>query len=141
MLTGTDDALVVLAWAISVAQTGTAAAWMKASWYGYRSSDVPALSVDQQIFASKMMFVEGLLYNPVLGLVKWSIIVFLMRLDDKRRSIRFILWALLVVNIGHMIAVFFGVVRLAYSIDSSACNSYVVTDKLYLHQKTSQMRE
>lgn len=80
-----DDILIFIAWAIDVAQTGTAAAWMKATWYGYHSSDVPDFTVEQQVHQAKIMLVQGLLYNPVLGLVKWSIIVFLMRLDDKRK--------------------------------------------------------
>ncbi|KAI7490742.1 hypothetical protein KC351_g442 [Hortaea werneckii] len=104
-----DDILVFIAWAIDVAQTGTAAAWMKATWYGYHSSDVPDFTVEQQVHQAKIMLVQGLLYNPVLGLVKWSIIVFLMRLDDKRKIIKWTLRILLAVNLGHLIAVFFGV--------------------------------
>lgn len=80
-----DDILIFIAWAIDVAQTGTAAAWMKATWYGYHSSDVPEFTVEQQVHQANIMLVQGLLYNPVLGLVKWSIIVFLMRLGDKRK--------------------------------------------------------
>ncbi|KAI7084716.1 hypothetical protein KC356_g6510 [Hortaea werneckii] len=104
-----DDILVFIAWAIDVAQTGTAAAWMKATWYGYHSSDVPDFTVEQQVHQAKIMLVQGLLYNPVLGLVKWSIIVFLMRLDDKRKIIKWTLRILLAVNLGHLISVFFGV--------------------------------
>jgi len=87
-----------------------ATVWMKVTWYGYRMKDVPTLSVGEKIFADKMFFTQGLLYNPVLGLVKWSIIVFLMRLEDRRKIIKWTLWGLLVFNLAHMVSVFLAVV-------------------------------
>lgn len=83
---------------------------MKISWYGYRTVDVPELSVEDRILSDKVFFAQGLLYNPVLGLVKWSIILFLLRLDDARKSIKWTLWGLLVFNIAHMVSVFLVVV-------------------------------
>lgn len=83
---------------------------MKVTWYGYRATDVPTLSLRDKIFADKVFFTQGLLYNPVLGLVKWSIIIFLMRLEDRRKIIRRTLWGLLVINIAHMVSVFLVVV-------------------------------
>jgi len=83
---------------------------MKITWYGYHTRDVPELSVQDKILSDKVFFAQGLLYNPVLGLVKWSIILFLLRLDDRRRYIRWTLIALQVFNIAHMVSVFLVVV-------------------------------
>jgi hypothetical protein len=83
---------------------------MRVTWYGYRAADVPALSLHDKIFADKVFFTQGLLYNPVLGLVKWSVVIFLMRLGDRRKMIRWTLWGLLVFNLAHMVSVFLVVV-------------------------------
>ena len=107
---GTDDALAITAWTISVAQAVVATVWMRVTWYGYRAADVPTLSLPDKIFADKVFFTQGLLYNPVLGLVKWSIIIFLMRLEDRRKMTRWTLWGLLVFNLAHMVSVFLVVV-------------------------------
>lgn len=72
--------------------------------------DVPELSIEDRVFSDKVFFAQGLLYNPVLGLVKWSIILFLLRLDDQRKSIKWTLWGLLMFNLAHMISVFLVVV-------------------------------
>lgn len=106
----TDDTLVIIAWTISVAQAITAATWMKITWYGYRTEDLPEFSVEDRVLADKVFFAQGLLYNPVLGLVKWSILLFLLRLEDQRKSINWTLWALLVFNLMHMVSVFLVVV-------------------------------
>lgn len=83
---------------------------MKKTWYGYHTRDVPEFSMEDKILSEKLFFVQGLLYNPVLGLIKWSIIIFLMRLDDKRKSVRWVLWALWIFNLAHMISVFLVVI-------------------------------
>ena len=83
---------------------------MKLTWYGYHTRDVPELSMQDRILSDKVFFAQGLLYNPVLGLVKWSIILFLIRLDDRRRHIRLTLLILQVFNIAHMISVLLVVV-------------------------------
>ena len=105
-----DDVLTITAWTISVAQAAVATVWMKVTWYGYRTRDIPMLSLQDKIFADKVFFTQGLLYNPVLGLVKWSIIIFLMRLEDRRKTIKWTLRGLLAFNLAHMISVFLVVV-------------------------------
>lgn len=83
---------------------------MKITWYGYHTRDVPELSEQDKILSDKVFFAQGLLYNPVLGLVKWSIILFLTRLDDWRRNFRWTLVALQVFNVAYMVSVFLVVV-------------------------------
>lgn len=59
------------------------------------------------MYAEKLDMAQQLLYNPILCIVKASVLLFLMRLDDKRPTI---VWSLRVFwwfNLGHMVAVFF----------------------------------
>lgn len=98
--------MVLAAWAIALAQTSVNTVSMKATHYGYRSKDVPSFSVKERVYHSKLGFATGLLYNPVLGLVKWAIILFLLRLGDQRPQIRWTLYFLLAFNISHMLSVF-----------------------------------
>jgi hypothetical protein len=53
--------------------------------------DIPdyVRAVDNQVFASKLNMAQQLLYNPILGIVKASIILFLLRLGDRRWFIRY----------------------------------------------------
>jgi hypothetical protein len=83
---------------------------MKITWYGYHKTDVPELDLQDKIIADKLFFAQGLLYDPVLGLVKWSIILFLLRLDDRRKGIWWTLMSLQAFNLAHMISVFLVVV-------------------------------
>jgi hypothetical protein len=103
---------------------------MKIAWYGYHTRDVPELSQQDKILSDKIFFAQGLLYNPVLGLVKWSIILFLIRLDDRRRYIRWTLIALQVFNVAHMVAVFLVVI-----FQCSPVNMY------WNHHKTDELVE
>jgi hypothetical protein len=104
-----DDALCVFAWALAVANAAVTYRFTIVYHIGYHIWDVPEPSIEDQVYASKLSMAQQLLYNPILCLVKASIMLFLMRLGDQRRVIRYSLTAFFVFNIGHMIAVFFGV--------------------------------
>lgn len=64
--------------------------------------------MEEVVHSNKLGMVQQLLYNPILGLVKASIMVFLFRLGDQRKFIRYSLIGLFIFNLGHMIATFFG---------------------------------
>lgn len=72
--------------------------------------DVPPLTLEESILSAKMNFGQGLIYNPILGCVKFAIILFLLRLEDKRRRVQWTLWALFALNFGHLVAVFLVVI-------------------------------
>jgi hypothetical protein len=76
------------------------------SWQGYRYYDIPPLSVEDGMQASKYDLANQLLYNPILALVKASIIFFLWRLEDRREVIRWSLISFFVVNLGLATATF-----------------------------------
>lgn len=55
-------------------------------------------------------WIMQVLYNPILALVKSSILVFLLRLGGHRRAIRYSIYGLNVFNILQMIAIFLVVI-------------------------------
>ncbi|RAL58375.1 hypothetical protein DID88_006055 [Monilinia fructigena] len=50
------------------------------------------------------------LYNPILAIVKSSILIFLLRISGQKKSIKYTVWGLLAFNNTMMIAIFFGVI-------------------------------
>lgn len=79
--------------------------------YGYIG--FPATYVPQTIEIEPVLFynwIMQVLYNPILALVKSSILFFLLRLGGHRRSIRYSIHALNAFNIALMIAIFLTVI-------------------------------
>lgn len=70
-------------------------------------ADVPTLTLEEEVYGAQLNMALQLLYNPVLCLVKESIMVFLWRLEDYRPFIRWSIVTLFFFNLGHMFAVFF----------------------------------
>lgn len=64
-------------------------------------------------------FFEQLCYNPVLALVKASILVFLLRLGGHNNAVFRVIWGLMIINILHAVAVFFGALFQCIPIESN----------------------
>lgn len=79
------------AWALAVAYAGVVYYWIQVNFFGYHVWEVPnhVLAEDNQILSSKLNMAQQLLYNPILGIVKASIILFLLRMGDRRLIIRY----------------------------------------------------
>lgn len=74
----------------------------------FRTIDLPVTyDVEPVLFWNWLMQV---LYNPILALVKSSILIFLLRLGDHRRSIRWSIYIVNAFNIALMIAIFITVI-------------------------------
>jgi len=97
----------LLAWALAVAYAGVCYKWIRVEHFGYHVWDIPKPSLHTEILAQQLNMAQQLLYNPVLCIVKASVIIFLLRLGDLRRRVRWPLLALFWFNLGHMISVFF----------------------------------
>ncbi|KAF5864049.1 hypothetical protein ETB97_008786 [Aspergillus alliaceus] len=93
-----DDGFIVVAWSLAIGQTYTV--WMcmcdifedlcsmegllipfldpdtKLTYSRYHSSDVSPLSIQEKIIGQKYNLANQLLYNPILAIVKASVIVF-----------------------------------------------------------------
>ncbi|KAB8230759.1 uncharacterized protein BDW43DRAFT_321363 [Aspergillus alliaceus] len=86
---GWDDGFIVVAWILAIGQTYTVWMYTKLTYSRYHSID-------------KYNLANQLLYNPILAIVKASVIVFL----DRRRIVRWNLHALSAVNLGLLLSIF-----------------------------------
>lgn len=103
-----DDLLCLVAWILSTANGGVLYRYVQVSYIGYHVWDIPKASVDETVYEFKLSMAQQLLYNPILCLVKASLILFLLRLNSQYKLTRYSLKALFVFNLGHMVATFFG---------------------------------
>lgn len=103
---GLDDLLAGLALIMAILVSSTLFMFLKLNYYGWEDSKVPEdLDPSAGLWWN---FFEQLCYNPVLALVKASVLVFLLRLGGHDRTIYRVIWTLMFVNAGHAIAVLFG---------------------------------
>jgi hypothetical protein len=102
--TRADDALILLAMSLAIGESCMLWLFIKQSWQGYHYYDIPTLSTAQLVQASKYDISNQLLYNPILALVKASVIIFLWRLEDRRKVIQWSLKILFVSDIKRQIA-------------------------------------
>jgi hypothetical protein len=96
-----------MAWALAVAQAGVFLKFAVLTNQGHHIWNIATPTIDQLVEADKWNMAQQLLYNPILCLVKASVLVFLIRLGDQRTLVYWSLHSLWWFNIGHMISVFF----------------------------------
>lgn len=77
------------------------------TWQGYHLADIPKLSIDDQIMGQKYNLANQLLYNPVLSLVKMSVVFLLLRIGEAKAAVRRALWITLALNMMLAVAIFF----------------------------------
>ncbi|RBR11054.1 uncharacterized protein FIESC28_09199 [Fusarium coffeatum] len=105
---GLDDWLVTLAMLFSVGLVIPNYYFFKYGYIGFPATYIPqTIEIEPVLFYNWIMQV---LYNPILALVKSSILFFLLRLGGHRRSIRYSIYALNAFNIALMIAIFLTVI-------------------------------
>jgi len=69
----------------------------KKSWYGYHYWDIPEGAVNPTEF-QKWGFANAVVYNPILGLIKASFVITLLKLRSPNRRINIALWIIFTVN-------------------------------------------
>ncbi|KAL4877362.1 hypothetical protein BJY04DRAFT_230667 [Aspergillus karnatakaensis] len=104
---GWDDVLIIIAWLLAVGQGYTVYIYTKLSYSGYHSWDIPEQTIDEKIKVQKYNLANQLLYNPILAIVKASVILFIFRLEDRRPIVRWNLHILFWVNLALSLAIFF----------------------------------
>ncbi|KAF6808352.1 hypothetical protein CSOJ01_07579 [Colletotrichum sojae] len=105
---GWDDGLICFAMAESIAETAASFMGMRYGFIGIHVYDIP-LEADHRL-GSLWNYIIQLLYNPILALVKTSVLMFLLRLSGQKRRIRYTIIGLNVFNISLMVAIFVTVV-------------------------------
>ncbi|KAB2577645.1 Cfem domain-containing protein [Lasiodiplodia theobromae] len=106
-LLGTDDIVILIAWVLAVGQTYAVWMYTKVTMQGYHVADIPEMSIERQILGQRYNLANQLLYHPILSIVKMSVILFLLRIDDKRRRVDWSLKGLFVFNVLLMVSTFF----------------------------------
>lgn len=81
--------------------------YTKVTMQGYHVGDVPKMSIGRQVLGQRYNLANQLLYHPIMSVVKASVILFLLRIDDKRRRVDWSLKALFVFNLALMVGTFF----------------------------------
>ncbi|WQF79287.1 hypothetical protein CDEST_04301 [Colletotrichum destructivum] len=96
---GIDD------WLCGLAVVGNPSSFIKLGYFGWRAVDVPK---DHDMKAGLWWnFLVQMFYNPVLALVKASVLVFLLRLGGQKQGARLAIHGLNVFNACHAVAIFF----------------------------------
>ncbi|KAL6711009.1 hypothetical protein ACN47E_006884 [Coniothyrium glycines] len=96
---GWDDYLIILAIILLLADTIATWTYILLSGTGYHIWDVPKRSVHEQLVALHWNFSVQMLYHPLMGAIRASIIMFLFRMKDNRRRIRYSLHVVFWCNI------------------------------------------
>ncbi|KAG5660245.1 hypothetical protein KAF25_003767 [Fusarium avenaceum] len=103
--TGLDDYLILGALLFALLMIGPLYMFMKLNYWGFRAYDVPK---DLDLAAGFWWnFLVQMFYNPVLALVKASVLVFLLRLGGHKRNVRYAIHGLNIFNALHAVAIFF----------------------------------
>ncbi|KAK2737575.1 hypothetical protein FQN55_001005 [Onygenales sp. PD_40] len=101
---GVDDYFMLAAMLFSLLMCGPFYLHIKLNYYGWRAVDVPA---DYDPSPGRWWFyLAQIFYNPVLALVKASVLVFLLRLGGQKPRVRYAIYALFTFNALQAIAIF-----------------------------------
>ncbi|KAF2873218.1 hypothetical protein BDV95DRAFT_490229 [Massariosphaeria phaeospora] len=101
---GLDDGLIYIALVLLLGETVTMYQFVILGHTGHHIGDVPKQTPEQQVLTLKWSFAVQLIYHPMMGAIRQSIIMFLYRVKDKRPLIRHSLHVVFWVNIGYMIS-------------------------------------
>jgi hypothetical protein len=75
---------------------------MKLAYVGIHNYEIPP---HDTYFYNKISYSIGLLYNAILGLVKVSVLAFLLRLARIQPVVKYLIWALIVVTVSMTLTV------------------------------------
>ncbi|KAJ4994169.1 CFEM domain-containing protein [Stagonosporopsis vannaccii] len=105
---GWDDHLIVLSTLLLLGQTLTIYKYVLVSGTGYHVYDLPKQSTAEKITALKWSFAVQMIYHPLMCAIRASIIMFLFRMKDYRRRIRYSLHTVFWLNVGYTVATTLG---------------------------------
>lgn len=105
---GVDDALIIGAMVLSIGETSSTWMFMKTNFIGIHIYNVPAeYDVKQALIWN---FAVQVLYNPILALVKTSMLLFLLKLGSQKPGVRLCIHVLNALNLSLMVAIFLVVI-------------------------------
>ncbi|KAF4962176.1 hypothetical protein FSARC_9750 [Fusarium sarcochroum] len=101
---GWDDLLITISMALAIPETICAYIAMRAAYIGIHAWEIPQDA--DWVGAQRWNYVALLIYNPILALVKTSVLLFLLRLSGQKRSVRNSIIGLMIFNLCQMVALF-----------------------------------
>ncbi|KAA8614745.1 hypothetical protein TUN199_07155 [Pyrenophora tritici-repentis] len=113
-----EDMLLIIAEAIVLVLTATLWKFVMVSYAGYHAEDIPKGAVQREDVAF-WRHTNGITYNPILGFVKISFLITLLKLRCMDRLIIASLWTLIVVNILFIISAVLGSLLICWPIQKS----------------------
>ncbi|KAI1359559.1 hypothetical protein F5Y08DRAFT_349530 [Xylaria arbuscula] len=99
-----DDWCLLSALAFALAMVVPFYFYIKLNYWGWRAVNVPDFDPSPGLW---WFYLGQIFYNPVLALVKTSVLLFLLRLGGHQRRVRWFIYGLMAFNILQAIAVFF----------------------------------
>ncbi|KAF1846542.1 uncharacterized protein K460DRAFT_367295 [Cucurbitaria berberidis CBS 394.84] len=102
-LLGGDDALIAVAWILTLGNSIIVHLYSVAMYTGYHAKDVPFKSIDM-VYAAKLRYALGLEYNPCVCVVKASFLWSLYKLRSHNPWIKRAIVALQVINAVYMVS-------------------------------------
>ncbi|KAK2613378.1 hypothetical protein N8I77_000296 [Diaporthe amygdali] len=106
--TGLEDWLMTAATILSLAFMPVTYFYFKYTYAGFPASDLP--KTFDPMPALFWTWVVGLLYNPILALVKSSALIFMLRIAGHKTGIRWAIYVINTINVCLMIATFLVVI-------------------------------
>ncbi|KIH94417.1 hypothetical protein SPBR_05900 [Sporothrix brasiliensis 5110] len=105
---GIDDTLIIIAMILSIGETASTWMFMKTNFIAIHIWDVPReYDVVQALIWN---FAVQVLYNPILALVKTSMLLFLLKLGSQKPGVRICIHILNALNLMLMVAIFIVVI-------------------------------
>ncbi|KAH6675468.1 hypothetical protein B0J14DRAFT_636979 [Halenospora varia] len=102
---GSDDWVICVAAVIYWGETYCTYSYIKLAYIGWHTWDFPKGGYDT-VKAGKYGYAVEILYNPILALIKTSILLFLWRLRGQKRNVKIAIIVLLAINLSMMIGIF-----------------------------------
>jgi hypothetical protein len=81
---------------------------IKLGYFGWRQEDVPT-DYDPS-YGLFLFYIAQIFYNPILALVKCSVLLFVLRIGRRRKGLPWMVYSVITLTVLQAIAVFFGVV-------------------------------
>lgn len=105
---GLEDWLVTAAMILSIAFMPVTYIYFKYSYAGFPASQIPkGYDPSPALFWT---WIVGLLYNPILALVKSSVLVFMLRIAGHKTEVMWAIYVINTINVCLMVAVFLVVI-------------------------------
>ncbi|KAL3478335.1 hypothetical protein BJX99DRAFT_256662 [Aspergillus californicus] len=99
-----DDWVICFGAILYWAETITSYHVVKYNYVGYHVWDIP--KNPPTVLGAKFAYATELLYNPILAIIKTSILLFLLRLTGQKVAVRRAIWGLLALNAVATVATF-----------------------------------